>query len=1186
MAPHGLPKVFLVFYVPESPLLLPSLRLFIPPLRLVSAAMWQVIQRGHVQDYGMVEEFISTVSEIVPELLNADQKAELLLGLRARVSPGDSASPCKSANKAVCFPKFPRKLLTQLRTLQNRPSSKTLNDISRPFQALSGCFRLKRNFLLQVVLELCRAEPMADAETIEAHLERIRALVSTWAAQPCFAQVEFPESNFVDQVESLMKDPEEKERFFQVVFPALLFFPLSNSPVMEIHGNKTGALHRCPLQDVFPTDFGPEYDGALQMLMLDFLSRLEKLLPVPDIQQVPKPSRETRRRLEAPGTATALTVPCPPAPQTATLLDAVPSALDECVHSVPDPRHLKTVLHYHAMLGHFDLLGCGGSCDESQSIPSSFGNCILSSLSLPQLEKVEIDAEQLELQPAAEQIRGCMTVQVEGQTVTLLDYIQIEQPSGLMAPDEEPERNRPEAVGRGGGRRRRAKAGGVPAAEAEQTAAAEEDAVGRGERRGCQEAAQEVPQREDLPRVQQDFPAEGPMRRHLETHSANRELKYKCASCDKRFRDHYDMKRHVMRVHEKDEVGNGAGEEEAADPGTSDALERKNCPLCGKYFARHVDMERHKRFKNPYVLKRHQKEICKSRELKKPKKREPPQRPAPQPPADGSAESKVCPICSRTLPYSADVAKHLRSHSEERPYICVTCEKGFKYRDTLKKHQIIHGHEGVREEQSKTVEQILAEADAQGCGQAAPGESRPQPPAESPAQVGKVLRKAPKVCPVCARTFDSVKTLNRHVQCHTEDRPFHCIHCKKRFKHMHGLKRHQIYAICHKKAARFSWKREPRPGGEAAAGDAQQALKIPTWCSNCGKHFEYPAALKEHQEKVCTAELSEIMSCGDCGKEFKSMTLLKVHQRIHDPLYCKECGKILASEPAFERHKLMHRPMQCTMCDKTFTLLRRLREHYEKQHGFTGPYPCAQCSKTFMQLSYLAIHQRIFQQRAPLRVPPVPREVPLLQLPERPPLHAHGREALPLLAVRQVLPLGLGAHRAHGDPLGGEAVGCGQCEAAYRTKLQLTNHVEQVHIGVRYPCNICGKQFMKETSLKRHELIHTGERPHQCTVCGKTFLTANELKLHNRYHTGERPYKCEECGKAFIQSGYLKSHMRIHTGEKPFKCDFCDKGFRLSYHMKKHRRTHAGNAKTYSCKECGTAFLVKKLLWEHALTHG
>lgn len=77
-------KIFILFFA-DSPLLLPALRLFIPPLRLVSAAMWQVVQRGNVQDYGMVEEFVSTVSEIVPELLNADQKAQLLLGLRARV---------------------------------------------------------------------------------------------------------------------------------------------------------------------------------------------------------------------------------------------------------------------------------------------------------------------------------------------------------------------------------------------------------------------------------------------------------------------------------------------------------------------------------------------------------------------------------------------------------------------------------------------------------------------------------------------------------------------------------------------------------------------------------------------------------------------------------------------------------------------------------------------------------------------------------------------------------------------------------------------------------------------------------------------------------------------------------------------------------------------------------------------
>lgn len=82
----------------DSPLLLPALRLFIPPLRLVSAAMWHVVQRGSVQDYGMVEEFVSTVSEMVPELLNADQKAQLLLGLRARVGVY-TCQPTKILNK-------------------------------------------------------------------------------------------------------------------------------------------------------------------------------------------------------------------------------------------------------------------------------------------------------------------------------------------------------------------------------------------------------------------------------------------------------------------------------------------------------------------------------------------------------------------------------------------------------------------------------------------------------------------------------------------------------------------------------------------------------------------------------------------------------------------------------------------------------------------------------------------------------------------------------------------------------------------------------------------------------------------------------------------------------------------------------------------------------------------------------
>ncbi|MED6276110.1 hypothetical protein CHARACLAT_000064 [Characodon lateralis] len=1063
----------------DPPVLLPALRLFVPPLRLVSAAMWHIVQSGNLQEYGLVEDFISTVTDTVPELLNPDQKAQLLLGLRARV-----------------------------------------------------------------VLELCRSEQITDTDSIQMHLEQIKTLISTWAAQPCFADVQFPESNFVDHVGLLLKDPEEKEKFFQ---------------------------------DVFPTDFGPDYDNALQMLMLDFMSRLEKLFPVPDIQQ------------------------------TASMLSGIPSALEECAHSAPDPLHLKTVLRYQTTLGHVDF------SDETQTIPSSFGNCILSSLSLPQLEKIVIHPDELQIQSSdSDQIQGCMTVQVEGETVTLLDYIQIEEPSSLVESDDHQDidTNAEEAADPNEDSDDALKpAAFQPLKQSKRPELKREALKAKSNLKAVKRLHSTFSKDKTCPVCNKTFLRAAAMRRHQEIHNENRDLKYKCGSCDKRFRDQYDMNRHTMRVHEKGEMSNSPKDEGLGDPCSSEISENKNCSLCGKYFAREVDMERHmkshsedrpykcsfcdKRFKNLYVLKRHEREICKSREHKT---RNSTPDANTKTISEVSVEGKICPICGRILPCSADIAKHLRSHSEERPYVCIPCDKGFKYKDTLKKHQIIHGHEGIREEHCKTVEQILAEADSRnlvdpdGLAKTETDSDAPVQTVKNNPSVSRLNRKkSPKVCPVCSRVFDSVKTLNRHIQCHTEDRPFHCIHCKKRFKHMHGLKRHQIYAICHKKTSRLLLKKEQRAGpsqSEANSTDPLQGqqAKIPVWCSNCGKHFEYLAALKDHQENVCKVEIREVMKC-DCGKEFKSVTLLKVHQRIHDPLYCKECGKILGNEAAFERHKLMHRPMNCTMCEKTFTVLRHLREHYEKQHNFSGPFPCPQCDKSFVQLSYLAIHQRIHKGEFPYACNMCPekfRSSNCLTVHQR----KHTGEK-PFLCWQcgkcyrsaSELTVHMGTHSEE------RPWACSQCNMAYRTKLQLSNHVEQVHIGVRYPCKTCGKQFMKETSLKRHELIHTGERPYQCTVCGKTFLTANELRLHNRYHTGERPYKCDVCSKAFIQSGYLKSHMRIHTGEKPFKCDICDKSFRLSYHMKKHRRTHAGKARSFICEDCGLVFLQKKLLWEHALTH-
>lgn len=50
---------------------------------------------------------------------------------------------------------------------------------------------------------------------------------------------------------------------------------------------------------------------------------------------------------------------------------------------------------------------------------------------------------------------------------------------------------------------------------------------------------------------------------------------------------------------------------------------------------------------------------------------------------------------------------------------------------------------------------------------------------------------------------------------------------------------------------------------------------------------------------------------------------------------------------------------------------------------------------------------------------------------------------------------------------------------------------------------------MTKSSLRAHQLIHTGEKKYLCKFCGNSFLSKGQLKVHERSHTGEKPFSCE-----------------------------------------------------------------------------
>ncbi|KAG9341778.1 hypothetical protein JZ751_018500 [Albula glossodonta] len=131
-------------------------------------------------------------------------------------------------------------------------------------------------------------------------------------------------------------------------------------------------------------------------------------------------------------------------------------------------------------------------------------------------------------------------------------------------------------------------------------------------------------------------------------------------------------------------------------------------------------------------------------------------------------------------------------------------------------------------------------------------------------------------------------------------------------------------------------------------------------------------------------------------------------------------------------------------------------------------------------------------------------------------------------------------------------------------------------------CLHCRKDFLDSRSIPMHAVTSSVPlEPLFCPFCGKSQTSRSG---HLSPHARRWSHLCQDCGRSFTSNTALRRHQRLHTGEKPFECRLCSQRSRDYSAMIKHLRTHGG-ASPYQCTICLEYCNSLAAMQKHLKTH-